>query len=243
MEAVVPVFSSLDEIHFTPDVIVMCHAAVASGSHSIANDTLLAVNVDWTAKILDMFPLSKCIYISSVSVYGEPMETITEYSSVNPLSDYAKSKYIGEQIVMRNPRNSVIRFSSLYGAGMKAHTLLPIYCNQALRNKKIEVWGNGSRFQNYIHVSDAVALISKVVVFEDAIPFPVLGVFAKEYSNLQVAKVLAEATDSEIVFINADASKSFFYDNKISQKVLNWQPKMTIEVGLKKYLEWKEKQS
>lgn len=235
--------NELDLIDYKPDVIIMCHAAVVSGQDRISNDVLLEINVDFTKKILDKFPFSKCIYISSVSVYGENIERITEKTKENPLSDYAKSKYLGEQIVMHNPKNRVIRLSSLYGEGMKENTLIPNYSNQALQNKKIEVWGNGSRFQNYIHVSDVIALVTKIITFSDKVDFPVLAVDNKEYSNFQTAEIIAKLTDSRIEFIKEDDSKSFFYDNIISQKTLNWQPKITLEEGLKKYLEWKEKQS
>lgn len=242
LEDIVPVFSSLDQIDFHPDVIVMCHAAVVSGSNSISNKILQEVNVVFTKKIMEKFPHSKCIYISSVSVYGESVEKISEFTRVNPLSDYAKSKYLGEQLVMYNSENKVIRVSSLYGEDMRENTLLPTYCNQALQNNTIEVWGTGSRKQNYIHVEDVIRLIENVINFNAKINFPILGVDNTEYSNLEIANVISQYTNAEIRFINEDNSSSFLYDNSKSRELLKWEPSISLSEGLKKYIKWKRKQ-
>jgi hypothetical protein len=46
---------------------------------------------------------------------------------------------------------------------MKENTLIPNYINQGLIKKEIEVWGNGSRLQNYIHVNDVVNVIELII--------------------------------------------------------------------------------
>lgn len=236
-------FSNIEEIQFKPNVIVMCHAAVVSGNTQLSNDTLFNTNVEFTNKILNYFPEVKIIYISSVSVFGNyDNEKITEQTSVNPLNDYAKSKLAAEQLCLIDDKNVVIRFSSLYGNGMKENTLIPNYVNQALKNNKIEVWGKGLRYQNYIHVDDAVSLIEKVVYHNKKISFPVLGVDSKEYSNKEVAEIIAEKTNAKINFINNDNSASFFYNNTVSKNVLNWQPNFNLIQGINNYLKWKEKQ-
>jgi UDP-glucose 4-epimerase len=221
----------------------MCHAAVVSGNIKISNEILNKVNVQFTDEILKKFPDSKCIYISSVSVYGRQEKKINERILESPETDYGVSKLRAEQLILKNKSNKVIRFSSLYGKGMKQNTLIPNYCNQALQNNQIEVWGDGSRFQNYIHIEDAVALIEKVIELNEVIDFPILGVDTTEYSNLQVAEIISEKINSKITFVNEDYSISYFYDNVISQKKLNWQPKIKLEEGLIDFLEWKEKQS
>ena len=236
-------YSKLEEIIVVPDVIIMCHAAVVSGNIKISNEILNKVNVQFTDEILKKFPDSKCIYISSVSVFGRQENKINERILASPETDYGVSKLRAEQLILKNKSNKVIRFSSLYGKGMKQNTLIPNYSNQAIQNNQIEVWGNGSRFQNYIHIDDAVALIEKVIELNEVIDFPILGVDTTEYSNLQVAEIISEKTNSKITFVNDDYSTSYFYDNVISQKKLNWQPKIKLEEGLIDYLEWKEKQS
>lgn len=239
----IPTFSNLEAIQFIPDAIIMCHAAVVSGNTQLSNDTLLETNVSFTQKILNHFPDVRIIYISSVSVFGNyDKEKITEQTLVNPLNNYAKSKLLAEQLCLKNDKNVVIRFSSLYGNGMKENTLIPNYTNQALNDNKIQVWGKGLRYQNYIHIDDASSLIEKVLYYNTFINFPILGVDSKEYSNIEVAQIIAEKTNAEIQFVNNDNSTSFFYDNTFSKNVLNWQPNINLIDGINKYLKWKEKQ-
>jgi len=234
-------FNKLDSIDIVPDVIIMCHAAVSSGSTNINKSTLTEVNVGFTQKIVEKFPAIKSIYVSSVSIFGNKNEVVNEELVVNPETDYALSKLLGEKEVSRNSDSVIIRFSSLYGNGMKENTLIPNYFKQALENKSIQVWGNGGRFQNYIHVNDAVRLIEKTIACKSKINFPVLGVSSKEYSNDEVAKIISTLTNSAIEYINQDNSPSFHYNNKMTQKTLDWQSEIELENGLKKYLEWKKK--
>lgn len=233
--------NNLESIDTIPDLIIMCHAAVSSGSTTIDKTKLFETNVDFTKQIVEKFPEVKIIYISSVSVFDTKEEIIFENAATNPKSDYAISKLSGEKEVNRNSDSIIIRFSSLYGNGMKENTLIPNYCNQAMNLKSVEVWGDGSRLQNYIHIDDAVKLIEKTIDYNAKIDFPILGVSSKEFSNLEVAKIISELTSSEIKFINEDNSPSFRYNNNMTQKILNWHPETELKTDLKNYLEWKRK--
>lgn len=239
----IPAVQSLDDITEAPDAIVMCHAAVSSGTTQLPKAELQEVNVDLTARIVRKFPRAKIIYVSSVSVFGFPDDVVTEQSVVCPPNDYAASKYEGEQVVSQNPDHVMVRFSSLYGEGMKENTLIPNYVRQALSAGQIEVWGTGARLQNYIHVSDAVALIERIIETTSPIDVPLLGVSAQEYTNLEVANIIAKQTGAAIVHVQQDASPSVKYNNIVTQKVLNWKPETTLEKGIVDYIKWKEKQS
>lgn len=238
----ITIFSDVTQVNVQPDVIVMCHAAVVSGTAVLSENELEAGNVSFTQTILNYFSKAKIIYISTVAVYGNYAQLITETTSENPQSDYAVSKLKAEQLLLKNTTPTIIRFSSLYGNGMKENTIIPMYCQQAIQDKRIVVWGDGSRMQNYIHISDAVKLINKIVENDIKVNFPILGVSKKEYSNAQLAEIIRTYTDSEIFFDGIDASKSVQYDNTISQKAVNWQPEMDLETGIKQFLEWKQKQ-
>lgn len=240
LNTTIPVFTSANQLPFSPDVIVMCHAAVVSGTVQLDNSVLFQSNVAITEALMKQFPNARIVYVSSVSVFGTQNAKSSEKTPEHPETEYAISKYWGEQIVLKNKMNAVVRFSSLYGEGMKENTLLPNYCNQSIQKNRIKVWGSGSRLQNYIHISDAVTLIEKIIQSE-IIQNPVLGVSHKEYSNLEVAQIISKITDSEIEFVGEDASKSFTYDNTATQSQLNWKSQMSLEEGLKKYLEWKKK--
>lgn len=241
LDSSILVFNDVTSIPFIPDVMVLCHAAVASGTNQLENSVLFQSNVVTTEALMKQFPNAKIIYVSSVSVLGTLGEKYNEFSIEHPETTYAISKYWGEKTVLQNKNNSVIRLSSLYGEGMKENTLLPNYCNQSIQNNKIQVWGNGSRLQNYIHVADVVSLIERIIQTENNFDFPILGVSNTEYTNIEVAKIISKYTQCELEFVGEDTSKSFVYDNSLTQSKLNWQSEITLEEGIKKYLEWKKK--
>lgn len=241
LDSSILVFNDVNSIPFVPDVMVLCHAAVASGTNQLENSVLFQSNVVTTEALMKQFPNAKTIYVSSVSVLGTLGEKHNELSIEHPETPYAISKYWGEKTVLQNKNNSVIRLSSLYGEGMKENTLIPNYCNQSIQNNKIQIWGKGSRLQNYIHVADVVSLIERIIQTENNFEFPILGVSSTEYTNLEVAKIISKYTQCEHEFVGEDTSKSFVYDNSLTQSKLNWQSEISLEEGIKKYLEWKKK--
>lgn len=234
--------NKLDNINKTPEVVIHCHAAVASGMNLVDNQTLFDGNVLATQKVVNQFPKSKHIFISTVSVFGNASSVKKEYSDIQPSTDYAISKIWAEKIVLQSDHSVVLRLSSLYGIGMKENTLLPKYINQALGHQKIEVWGKGLRKQNYIHVSDVVYLIDKIVLRNIWDKKIFLGVGNKEYSNIELAQIISGITNAEIVCVNEDNSPSYHYENSQTRSALNWQPLADISSEIKKIIEWKQKQ-
>jgi nucleoside-diphosphate-sugar epimerase len=239
----IPVYSStnLDNLPFNPDIIVFCHAAVVSGTDTLENKILYEVNVGVTEKITLKFKDATYIFISTASIYEKSLNTIIhENSPIKPKSFYAISKLWAEEVILKNPKSLVIRLSSLYGIGMKENTLIPNYVNQALNNHKIEVWGDGSRYQNYIHVNDISQLVKIIIDNNIYDAYIHLGVNNFEYSNLEIAKIIKSYIDCEIVFKNSDNTLSHRYDNSLTNKKLNWEPKTTIIDGISNYIEWKK---
>lgn len=236
-------FDALDQINIVPDVIVHCHAAVASGATVLDPQMLEAGNITPTQKITARFPQARHLYISSVSVYGNSAAIISENSETNPQTDYAKSKFEAEKIIASQQKSAIIRLSSLYGPGMKENTLIPNYVNQALQNQTIEVWGAGARLQNYFHVDDAVTLV-KAALQSDHWGHPVyLGTADMEFSNLEVAQIIAAETGAAIVHKNTDNSLSAQYNNTFTQNSLNWHPQTQLATAIKAYIQWKKRQS
>lgn len=233
---------SLDELQITPDVIILCHAAVSAGSIQRTLNDLEQSNVEYTKEVATRFPNVPTVYISTVSVY-ESADDANEDSPVNPQTAYAQTKLEGEKIVLQNPKSAIVRLSSLYGAGMKPGTLIPNYVNQALETGSVDVWGMGTRKQNYIHVLDVVNLLDKIMSGNHFGQQIYLGTSNGSHSNLEVAQIVSGKTGSAIRFVNQDASKSASYDNSFTRKSLNWEPRINLEDGISGYIDWLKKQS
>jgi UDP-glucose 4-epimerase len=238
------VFNSneLELLNLEIDIVIMCHAAVASGDTIISNDILYNVNVSLTEKIVSKFKNAFFVYVSTVSVYDPSQKLINEHANINPQSNYSLSKLWGERVVLLSKRAAVLRISSMFGIGMKENTIIPNYVNQAFKTKKIMVWGNGERRQNYIHVHDVVNYINLIIKNQEMLYGEILlGVSKNEYSNIEIAKIISEETNTVISFVNEDNSKSVCYNNDYSTNLLKWTSKEEFQKRLQKYIEWKQK--
>lgn len=223
------------------DYLVMCHAAVASGSHTVSNDLLYEVNVKLTEQILTTFKDVPTVYISTASIYSNDT-VIKETSKVAPRTGYAMSKFWAEQLVLSNPNSTLLRLSSLYGIGMKENTLIPNYVNQAINKKEIQVWGDGSRKQNYVHVNEVGNIIKHIITKKElTYGKTLLGVASKEFSNHEIANIIAAKCNAKINFVNVDNSKSNYYNSSFTQKLLGLKSKNILETELNTYIEWKLK--
>jgi UDP-glucose 4-epimerase len=241
----VPVFSSanLDAINLEPNYLIICHAAVSSGNEKQDNDILYDANVKLTEQLVYKFNTSKIIYISTASIFSGNQVIINERSLASPSNGYSISKYWAEKIVLNTKRATVLRLSSLFGVGMSENTIIPNYTKQALTNSIIEVWGEGKRNQNYIHVDDVCRYIIKSVeAFEIVKDKILLAVHTEEYSNIELAKIIAETTHSEIEYKNEDSAISLHYNNEETCKLLNWNPISDFREEIQNYIKWKQRQ-
>lgn len=230
--------SSIQEI---PDIVIMCHAAVASGRDNIGTKELFDSNVQTTKQLVQQFPNSYLIYISSISVYGSSQELLTEQSAPCPETEYAISKLWAEKCVSQAKNYAILRLTSLYGNGMKENTIIPNFVNQAISKGEVEVWGTGERRQNYIHNEEVIEYIEKLISTQET------GIFVasaeQEFSNIELAKLIAEETSAIINFKGNDNSKSIQIDNYITRRALSIKNKKDFKEGIKEYIQWKRKQS
>lgn len=231
-----------DTEDLSPEVVIHAHAAVASGGQALDDKTLFDGNVQATRSIVDRFPKAKHLYFSTVSVYAPTDSIINESTTPNPPTDYGMSKLDGEGEVAKAHKYCIIRLSSLCGPRMKQHTLVPNYVNQALDNGFVNVWGDGSRLQNYIYVDDVIQLVQSIIEKNQFCGQIYLGTSNRSYSNLEIAHAIAKITGAEIRFVNQDNSKSWSYDNSFTTKSLNWKPQHFIESGIPNYIHWLKSQ-
>ena len=225
------------------DVLVLAHAAVASGRKDVGMQELFEANVLYTNKLIQHFKHSKVIYLSTASIYCNS-KVINNNSEINPKNSYSISKYWGELVVQTECQEYyILRLSSVYGEGMKEGTLIPNYVTQFLSKNSIEVWGKGERTQNFIHVHDVVRLIELLIDLQINRKGLYLCVDNKEYSNFEMAMFVTENNRDRITFIGIDTTPSLFYDNSKTKNIFGWEPKTTLENGVKRYIEWKKKQS
>ena len=129
----------------------------------------VSINVDGTLNVLEAAKknkVRKVIFASSAAVYGDdPAMPKVETMLPAPLSPYAVTKLDGEYYCSIYSGNnwvetSVLRFFNVFGArqdpASKYAAAIPIFINQALQGKAINVFGDGEQTRDFVYVKDVI---------------------------------------------------------------------------------------
>jgi len=212
------------------DIVFHLASFIPYGKFDRFDFKYIEVNLELTREICDSFKDSKIIFASSVSVYGKPLEIITENSPFNNPDFYGMSKLLGEFIVQGHSNFAILRFSSLYGVGMNTKTFIPQIIKNAISTKTITIFGDGSRKQDYLHISEAVDYcINAMYIKENNIFLAVKNV---AISNLEVAQEVCKHTEANLQFDGTDLNPSFLYNNIKTQTKLNYQPNIDFSSSI-----------
>jgi len=190
---------------------------------------------------------------STSEVYGDPLEHPQQESywgNVNPVGVrgcYDEGKRFAEAITMAYHRvhhldTRIARIFNTYGPRMRINDgrAIPNFIYQAITHKPITAYGSGRQTRSFCYISDLTDGIYKLILssFNDPLN---LG-NPHEFTILELAKqILAlTASKSKIIFkaLPQDDPRQRQPDISKAKKVLNWQPHIELEEGLKKTVEW-----
>lgn len=196
---------------------------------------------------------AKFLLASTSEVYGDPLihpQKENYWGNVNcigPRGVYDEAKRFAEAITMAYHRvhkvdTKIIRIFNTFGERMRINDgrVVPNFIYQALKNEPLTVYGSGKQTRSFCYVSDMVAGIVKLL--NSSVSEPVNIGNADEYTILEFAKMILKLTSSKskIVFhkLPVDDPKVRQPDISRAKKLLNWQPVVSIEEGLKRAIEW-----
>ena len=206
---------------------------------------------------------ARFLYTSTSEVYGkaEEIPTSEEYrgnvNPVGPRSCYDEAKRCGESYVVayrmqHDLDTRIARIFNTYGPRMRAEgvygRVIPRFIEQALSDKPITIFGDGSQTRSFCYVTDQVEGLLRLAFLEDAEGEVINIGSEEEITILELAKLVKELTNSksEIVFseLPEDDPPRRKPDITKAKKILNWEPKVELEEGLSKMIKWfKEKES
>jgi nucleoside-diphosphate-sugar epimerase len=237
------------------DIDGVIHLAAISRVVAGYNDPYRAVvtNVIGTTNILELIrrknPSCWMIFGSSREVYGESQAVKKESDPQRPVNVYGASKSAGEYLSLcygnnYNLRIFVVRFSNVFG-GLNDHPdrVVPRFFNQALANDDITVYG-GNQIFDFVHLSDAVEglikLIQKIINNEKLEYKTLHFVTGKSLSLIELSNKIIQLTGSKSCIKYLPKREfdvdTFVGDASVTMNVLGWQPKISIDEGLKYYL-------
>ena len=192
---------------------------------------------------------ARFLLASTSEVYGDPKEhpqPETYWGHVNPIGPrgvYDEAKRYAEALTMAYHRQqgvdtAIVRIFNTYGPRMRPHDgrAIPTFLRQALQDRPITVFGDGSQTRSFCYVSDEIRGI--IALSESGHHSPVNVGNPKEFTLLELARTVIEVTDSrsEIVFeaLPTDDPQVRRPDITLAQEILGWGPEVELSEGLRR---------
>ena len=153
------------------DAVIHLGAIVGDPACALDEDLTIDVNLMATRMIAEIakgYGVNRFIFASTCSVYGASDELLDEYSTLNPLSLYARSKIASERVLMGmaddrfNP--VILRFGTIYGFSGRTRfdLVVNLLTAKAIVEGQITVMG-GDQWRPFVHVEDAALAVFKVL--------------------------------------------------------------------------------
>ncbi|MCI5192329.1 MAG: SDR family oxidoreductase [Candidatus Electrothrix sp. AU1_5] len=198
---------------------------------------------------------AKILQASTSEVYGDPSvhpQPETYWGNVNPIgirSCYDEGKRCAETLFFdyyrqHQLRIKVARIFNTYGPRMHPDDgrVVSNFIVQALKNKPLTVYGDGSQTRSFCYVDDMIEGFVRLMGTGDDFTGPVNLGNPGEFTILELAEQVLEMTDSksEIQFnpLPHDDPKQRKPDISLAKRELDWQPKVKLEEGLVKTIEY-----
>lgn len=230
--------------------------------HAHPMETML-VNTQATLLLLKFAKKHKAkfLFASSSEVYGDPHEhpQKEEYngnvSPIGPRSVYDESKRFGETITSYFVRNESIdariaRIFNTYGPRMlKEDMRMTVrFITQALNGEPITIYGDGKQTRSLCNVDDMVEGLIRLMFYPKTNGEVVNLGTSEEHTVLDYALIIKKLTNSrsQIIFsepLPQDDPKKRKPDINKAKKLLNWEPKISLEEGLRKMIDYLKHQS
>ena len=195
---------------------------------------------------------ARFLIASTSEVYGDPQvhpQPESYWGHVNPIGPrgvYDEAKRYAEALTMAYHRQqgvdtAIVRIFNTYGPRMRPHDgrAIPTFLRQALQNRPLTVFGDGSQTRSFCYVSDLIRGI--IALSESGVNQPVNVGNPDEYTLLQLAETVIEVTgsSSEIVYeaLPTDDPQVRQPDTTLAQKLLAWNPEVTLREGLSRTID------
>ena len=200
---------------------------------------------------------ARFLIASTSEVYGDPLvhpQPEEYWGNVNPIGTrgvYDEAKRYGEAMTMAYRRfhgvdTKIVRIFNTYGPRMRLSDgrVVPNFVGQALRGDNITVYGTGTQTRSFCYVADLIDGIFKLSVSKESGPINIGN--PTERTMLEFAQEIKRLTNSasEIVYEplpTADDPKQRKPDITKARTLLGWEPKVSLEDGLKETITYFQK--
>jgi dTDP-glucose 4,6-dehydratase len=201
---------------------------------------------------LAKFKRARFVLASTSEVYGDPQvhpQPEDYWGHVNPIGPrgvYDEAKRYAEAMTMAYHRQQgvdtcIARTFNTYGSRMRPHDgrAVPTFLRQALQDKPLTVFGDGSQTRSFCYVDDQIR--GYVALAESDVHLPVNIGNPDEFTLLELANTVIEVAESrsEVVFeaLPTDDPQQRRPDITRAKQLLGWEPAVDLRDGLRRTIE------
>ena len=198
---------------------------------------------------------ARILQASTSEVYGDPEvhpQTENYWGRVNPIgirSCYDEGKRCAETLFFDYFRQhhleiKVMRIFNTYGPRMHPNDgrVVSNFIVQALQNKPITIYGDGSQTRSFCYVSDLIEGMIKFMDSDKTITGPMNIGNPNEFTMLELAELVLRLTSSQskIIFkpLPEDDPRQRQPNISLAKNKLGWEPKIKLEDGLKETIKY-----
>jgi UDP-glucose 4-epimerase len=214
-------------------------------------------NVEGTLNLLESArenDIEKFIYSSSAAIFGEVQYTpVDESHSVEPDSPYGVTKLAGEKHALCYSRIYdldvvALRYFNVYGVNQyydEYGNVIPIWAHNLLNDEPLVVYGDGKQTRDFIDVRDVAQ--ANICAYESDEAGGPYNVGAGEATKIvDLAELMISVADSDIDIVHepprdGEVRHSVADINHV-QEDMDFSPDISLEDGVKEYIEWLEAQ-
>ena len=191
---------------------------------------------------------ARILIASTSEVYGDPLvhpQTEDYFGNVNtigPRGVYDEAKRFQESITMAYHRfhgleTRIVRIFNTYGPRMRLNDgrVIPAFIGQALRGEDLTIFGDGLQTRSFCYVSDQVEGIYKLLLSDYVYPVNIGN--PDEITIVEFAKEIIKLTNTNQKIIYKPLPQNDPLqrkpDIKLAKEILDWEPKVSREEGMK----------
>ena len=246
-----PYYAEVDEVYN-----LACPASPIHYQHdpikTIKTSVVGATNMLGLAKRIN----AKILQASTSEVYGDPQihpQPESYWGNVNPIglrSCYDEGKRCAESLFVNyhkqnDVRIKIVRIFNTYGTRMNTNDgrVISNFIVQALKGEDITIYGKGNQTRSFQYVDDLVEGMIRMMNTDDSITGPINIGNPGEFSILDLANKIIDITNSKSQLIFKPLPEDDPMQRKpnisLAKKTLNnWEPKIPLEEGLLKVIEY-----
>jgi dTDP-glucose 4,6-dehydratase len=201
---------------------------------------------------LAKFKRARFLLTSTSEVYGDPQvhpQPETYWGHVNPIGPrgvYDEAKRYAEALTMAYHRQQgvdtcIARIFNTFGPRMRPNDgrAIPTFVRQALENKPLTVFGDGSQTRSFCYVDDQIRGLYALATSGEHLPVNIGNPHEMTLLELAEAVIRVTGSSSEIVFeaLPVDDPQVRQPDITRARQVLGWEPEVELDEGLRRLLD------